>query len=118
MHELAITENILNIAVRHANQNEATRVTDIHLVIGRLASIVDDSVQFYWDMISADTLCAGSKLHFKKIPAKMLCLDCANTFELDGELTPCPICGSFSLKITSGEEFFLESIEILKEETP
>ena len=73
MHELAITENILNLAVEYAEQADATRVTDLHLVIGQLSSIVDDSIQFYWDIISKDTLCSGAALHFHRIPASLRC---------------------------------------------
>ena len=112
MHELAVTESILRIAEKHAEQAEAKKVTDLYLVIGDLSSIVDDSVVFYWEMLAQGTICEGSTIHFKRIPAKMLCLACENTFELSGELIPCPNCSSFQLKIQSGEEFWLESIEI------
>ena len=112
MHELAVTESILRIAEKHAIQAEAKKVTDILLVIGNLSSIVDESVMFYWEFISKDTICEGSVIHFKRLPAKMLCLACNHMFELSGELIPCPNCNSFQIKIESGEEFFLESIEI------
>ena len=112
MHELAVTESILKIAEKHALQAEAKKVTDIFLVIGNLSSIVDESVVFYWDMISQNTICEGSKVHFKRIPATMLCLACDNKFELPGELISCPNCGSFQLSIQSGEEFWLDCIEI------
>jgi len=112
MHELAVTESILSIAEKHARQSGAQRVTNLYLVIGRLSSIVDDSVQFYWDMISQGTLCEGSKLHFQRVPASLLCLDCENVYTLDDELMPCPSCGSARVKVTSGDQFFLDSIEI------
>lgn len=115
MHELAVTESILGIANKHALQAGATRVTDIHLVIGRLSSIVDDSIQFYWDMISQDTLCEGAVLHFKRIPARLKCMNCMNEYELDRELEPCTACGSLQVKVMAGEEFYLDSIEIEKE---
>ena len=114
MHELAVTENILNIAVKHARQAEAKRVTDLYLVIGRLASIVDDSIQFYWDIISAETVCQGATLHFKRVPAQLICLDCQQEYTLDGELSPCPNCQSAKVKVTSGDQFWLDSIEIEK----
>lgn len=114
MHELAVTESILNIAVKHAQQAQASKVTDLYLVIGRLASIVDDSVQFYWDIISNDTVCQGAKLHFQRVPAAMLCLDCSQEYTLDGELTPCPHCQSSRVKVVSGDQFWLDSIEIEK----
>ena len=35
-------------------------MTAIDLVVGELSSIVDDSVQFYWDLIAEDTAAAGN----------------------------------------------------------
>jgi hydrogenase nickel incorporation protein HypA/HybF len=112
MHELSVTESVLNIACKHAKQAKASRVTDIYLVIGRLSSIVDDSVAFYWDVISKDTICENAKLHFRRIPAELICKDCGKKYILETELTPCPACGSARVRVTSGDEFNLESIEI------
>jgi hydrogenase nickel incorporation protein HypA/HybF len=114
MHELAVTESILNIATTHAQQANASHVTDINIILGRLSSIVDDSVQFYWDIISQETICSGSKLHFERIPAKLACLDCGHTYTLEGELTFCPECQSDRVTVISGDEFRLDSIEITK----
>jgi hydrogenase nickel incorporation protein HypA/HybF len=116
MHELAVTENILSIAMKHAEQAQAAKVTDINITIGQLSSVVDDSVQFYWDMVSENTICFGAKLHFNRIPAEFLCTQCQTKFNLDRELAPCPNCGSIQVRIISGEEFFLESIEIERKE--
>lgn len=116
MHELAVTESILNIATKHATQANAVRVTDVQLVIGQLSSIVDESVQFYWDMISEGTICAGARLHFERKPATFKCFDCDHTFALTGELTDCPNCHGIRLKVVTGEEFYLESIEVEAEQ--
>lgn len=112
MHELAVTESILEIVDRHARQANASRVTDVYLVIGQLSSIVDDSIQFYWEMIAQNTLCATSRLHFERIPARLECQDCSEIFHLVEMLSPCPKCGSNRLKILSGEEFRVDSIEV------
>jgi hydrogenase nickel incorporation protein HypA/HybF len=112
MHELAVTENILNIALKYANQANARRVSEVYLVIGRLSSIVDDSVQFYWEMVSEGTLCAGSKLNFQRVPAQLVCLNCSKEYKLDGDMEPCPACGSVKVKVVSGDQFYLDSIEI------
>lgn len=116
MHELSITENILEIATRNGARAGASRITDITLVIGDLSSIVDDSVQFYWDMISQGTLAEGARLHFRRVPARVHCQSCAHEFELAGQLNPCPECGSLSLDILSGDEFYVDSIEIENKE--
>jgi hydrogenase nickel incorporation protein HypA/HybF len=112
MHELPVTESILEIALRHAEAADAARVTDIYLVIGQLASIVDDSVQFYWDMISADTIASGARLHFKRIPAEMLCLDCGQRYQPGESDLACPACSGRHVKVVSGEEFRMEAIEV------
>jgi hydrogenase nickel incorporation protein HypA/HybF len=115
MHELSVTESVLEIVCKHAQEAQAVRVTDIHLVIGRLSSIVDDSIQFYWNLISKDTLCEDARLHFTRTPAKFVCLDCQHQYQLVDELTPCPNCSSARIKVLSGDEFHLESIEIERE---
>ena len=112
MHELSVTESILEIALRHANTTNSKRITSLYLVIGQLASIVDDSVQFYWDIVSKDTIAAGATLHFKRLPAKLTCLDCNQLYVLDTKGFSCPNCQSDHVKVISGDEFYMEAIDI------
>ena len=114
MHELAVTESILSIATRYAQKENARQVTDIYIALGQLSSIVDDSVQFYWDIISQDSLCAGARLHFERQPARLLCLDCQKEYTLNGDLTGCPNCQSPRVKVIAGDEFQMDSIEITR----
>ena len=111
MHELMITENILEIALRYAEKEEAARITDLFLVVGDLSSVVDDSVGFYWDIVSKGSIAEGASLHFRRIPAEFSCLDCDYRFNPYENLT-CDICDSTRIKILAGQEFYLESIEI------
>ena len=111
MHELPVTESILEIALRHAEQAHAKRISDIYLIIGQLSSIVDDSVQFYWDMIAKGTLAEGAQLHFQRIPAKMACLDCGREYTPGDDLT-CPNCHSARVKVIAGDEFRMDAIDI------
>ena len=114
MHELMVTESILEIALRHAGQAEAARISDVFLVIGSLSSVIDDSVQFYWDFVSEGTTAEGATLHFRRIPAQLACQACVHTYSPDEDLT-CPRCGSSNIQIISGQEFYLEAIEIAEE---
>lgn len=112
MHELSVTESILDIVLRHAEDAHARRITDIYLVLGDLSSIVDDSVQFYWDMISEGTRAEGAALHFKRVATEMECQDCEAHYQPEGGDLSCPECGARNVKIISGEEFFIDSIEV------
>ena len=116
MHELPVTEDILRIACEEAAKHGAARVSDIYMTIGQLSSIVDDSVQFFWDHISQGTLCEGAKLHFERPPAVLRCIKCAREFELQDELLPCPNCASFDLSVISGDEMQVDHIDIVKED--
>ncbi|HEX2908914.1 MAG TPA: hydrogenase maturation nickel metallochaperone HypA [Phototrophicaceae bacterium] len=113
MHELPVTQSVLEIALNHAAS--ARRITDIYLVVGQLASFVDDSIQFFWDMISEDTIAQGAQLHFRREPAVMQCYDCGHRYYLGGDFS-CPNCSSDMVAVESGEEFYIESIEVEMEE--
>ncbi len=112
MHELSVTESILDIALRHAEKAQAHKITALYLVIGQMASIVDDSVEFYWDMIAKNTIAEGARLNFRRIPTEFLCLDCGNRFNPPPGTFACPSCNSSHLKIVSGEEFYVEAIDV------
>ncbi|HUI88651.1 MAG TPA: hydrogenase maturation nickel metallochaperone HypA [Anaerolineales bacterium] len=118
MHELSAAESILEISLRYAQQADAVRVTDLYLVIGQLASIMDDSVQYYWDIIAKDTAAEGARLHFKRVPAEFLCLDCGNIYTPGEETLTCPSCESMRIKVTAGQEFLLDSIDVETIEKP
>ena len=66
-------------------------------------------------MISKDTLCEKAKLHFNKVPAVLICLDCKHEYHLEDELQPCPNCGSARVRVLTGDEFNIHSIEIQRE---
>lgn len=114
MHELAVTENILNIVLKYAKDAQATKVSKIFLVIGDLSSIVDDSIQFYWDIIAKDTIAEGAQLCFKRIATTFECTKCKAWYSPDGDSILCPTCGGADIRIISGEEFFLEAIDVEK----
>ena len=112
MHELAVTQSVLEIALRHATEAGGQRITDIHLVIGELSTNVDESVQFYWDILAQGTAAEGAKLHFRRVPAELQCLSCLAKYPLAGGGLACPRCGSAGAKILAGEEFSLEAIDV------
>lgn len=112
MHELAVTQDVLETALRVARREGAVRVTRVRLVLGDLSSFVDDSVRFYWEIVSKGTLCEGAELEFRRIPAKFSCRACGAEYSCPGEICPCPRCGSLDAKVTGGEEFHIESIDV------
>ncbi|MBI3161504.1 MAG: hydrogenase maturation nickel metallochaperone HypA [Chloroflexi bacterium] len=112
MHELSVTQSILDIALRHAQGVGAGRVMGINLVIGEFASIVDDSVQFYWDTLANGTIAQHAQLRFTRIPGEMTCANCRYSFHPSDVDFACPKCGSGFVQITKGDEFRVDSIDV------
>ena len=112
MHELPITESILKIALDHAKKSNAKKITALNLVMGEFATMVDDSIQFYWELIAKDTIAEKAVLNFRRVPAKLQCLACLEKYHPSGKELACPQCGSVGAKIVAGEEFSLESIDV------
>lgn len=110
-----MTESLLEIALRHAQQVDASHIRSLNIVIGEFSSIVDDSVQFYWDIIAAGTPAQDARLNFERIPAVIECRDCQHQYQPGGDDFTCPACHSARVNIIKGREFYLESIEVDQE---
>jgi hydrogenase nickel incorporation protein HypA/HybF len=118
MHELAVTQSILDLVLAAAARGDARAVTGIDLVIGDLSSVVDDSVQFYFDILSRETLAAGARLHFQREPAIAACADCGAQTPVRLPIEPaCPACGGLRIQVTGGRDFRVASIDIEEKET-
>jgi hydrogenase nickel incorporation protein HypA/HybF len=113
MHELPVTEGILKTSLEAAGKAGARRITAIDLVVGELSSIVDDSVQFYFDILSRDTLAAGATLRLRREAGMATCRDCGHEYPVRAPLVPlCPSCGGPRVRVSGGREFYVESIEV------
>ena len=112
MHELSVTQSILDIVLEKAGEAQASRIAKINLVIGEMSSVVDDCVQFYFDFMSKDTMASGATLTFKRIPTQVRCRNCGSPFSPDGSSWNCPQCGKWDVEILAGQEFYIDSIEV------
>ena len=112
MHELALTQQILDIAVKKAGEAGAATIKRINLVVGDMSSVMDDCVQFYFDFLSQDSIARGAQLFFKRIPFQVRCRHCGHAFSPEGEAWSCPQCREWNVEIIAGNEFYLDSIEV------
>jgi hydrogenase nickel incorporation protein HypA/HybF len=112
MHELPVTEQIVEIVLDHARKAKAERVLKINLVIGELSSFVGESIQFYFDMLSKGTEAEKASLAISRIPARARCQSCKEEFNPGGMNWFCPACGGPVEEILGGREFYVESIEV------
>ncbi len=114
MHELPVTQSLLEIVLRHAERAGASRITEIELALGVFTNYVGDSIQFYFDIISRGTPAEGAALHIRRIPATCYCWDCGQNFAWGEATLPveCPRCKGVGFRFTGGDEFYVESMEV------
>jgi len=112
MHELSITQSILSIVLEEAKEASANKISKVNLTIGELSGIVDECVEFYFELLSKDTIATGASLTFNRVPTKLRCRNCATIFSPDNPKWVCPNCQEPKVEIISGRECYVESIEV------
>jgi hydrogenase nickel incorporation protein HypA/HybF len=112
MHEYAVTEGVLNTALAEAKRAGAVKITEIRLVIGDLSTIVDESVQMYFDIMSECTIAHGAKLVFNRVPAEFKCTVCGQAYNKPADGYDCTACGGVGLSTGKGREFYIESLDV------
>ncbi len=112
MHELAITQNILDIVLSEAKAAQASRITKISLVIGELSGIVSDSVQFYFDFLNKGNAAEGATLDFRLVSIELRCRNCLTEFTPKDSAWVCPNCQGTGFDVIGGRECYVESIEV------
>ncbi|MBI5590437.1 MAG: hydrogenase maturation nickel metallochaperone HypA [Deltaproteobacteria bacterium] len=113
MHEMGIAMQIVEIAAASIPEHlKNSRVQGVHLKIGKLSSVVPDSLRFCFDIVSKDSAIAGAVLYIEEIPVTARCKSCDNHWTIDGPAFSCPRCGSGTIELTSGQELDISSIEL------
>ncbi|MDR1130948.1 MAG: hydrogenase maturation nickel metallochaperone HypA [Oscillospiraceae bacterium] len=115
MHELGIMTDVLDTALRAAEQNGGRKVTKITLKIGLMSGVMPAYVQSFFDVISKDTIAAGAEITIVRDPAVFVCRKCGVKTAYT-ELGPeylCQSCGSRALRLSSGYGFQIVSVGIL-----
>lgn len=113
MHELGLTQSIVDIALEHAKGNDATRILTVTVKAGNLTGIIDDSMQLYFNYLCRGTIAEESRLVIEHLPALVNCRSCGEESEIGPfETFTCPKCGELTIELISGREFYVDSIEV------
>src|SRR5678816_3180661 len=108
MHELALAQEIVDIARRRAGHGQVRRVT---VRVGALAAVVPDALRFCFGLACEDTPLSGAALDIVELPARARCRACAVESEFDGPFALCA-CGG-DLEWLSGDDLVVQSMEVV-----
>jgi hydrogenase nickel incorporation protein HypA/HybF len=116
MHELPVTESILNIALKHASKADVKKIISISLKVGEMSDLEDEWIQKYFDYLSKDTMAEGAKLRIERVPVTMRCNSCSEVYQVNirenGDFK-CPACSCDSTEMVSGREYHVKDMEVI-----
>ena len=114
MHEYALVAHLLEAVETQARQLQARQVLAINLVVGERSGIVDESLNFYFDMLAADTLAADARLCVRRTPMRFDCRLCGEAYNPPPGDFHCPTCGEVGQLVDDASQMLIESIEIIR----
>ena len=112
MHEMALTESVIDIVEEEARRGNFARVRAVVLEIGALACAAPESMRFCFEVVSRGTPAEGARLDIVLVPGAGWCFDCERTVALAERYAPCPVCGNSRVQMTSGDALRVREMEV------
>jgi hydrogenase nickel incorporation protein HypA/HybF len=112
MHEMALTQNILEILRDAALSHGFSRVTTVRLEIGALSGVEPEAMHFCFDVITKNTLAEGAILEIIRTCGTGQCLQCGQTVEVSTRFEACSCCGGYAIQITDGDTLRVNNLEV------
>ncbi len=112
MHELALTRSLIDLVRREAEKQGFQRALEIRLKVGEYSGVVPEYILDLFPYASKGTVTEGASLVFETVPASFRCAGCGYEGPVERREARCPRCGGTSLNMTSGREFFVDSLKV------
>ena len=109
VHELSLSSAIVNTVEKHAHGRP---VAIVHLRVGLLRQVVPDTLELYFEFVARGSVCEGARLEQQRIEATLRCEGCGYEWEIEIPAFRCPACSGAEVRVATGQEFEVESIEI------
>jgi hydrogenase nickel incorporation protein HypA/HybF len=112
VHELSLTQSLVEIAENHARQAGGEMIRSITLEVGSLSGVVPEALEFAFDVCSKGTLAEGATLILRRVPGQGRCLVCTSHAQVATVTAVCPTCGALAFEIDTGLELRVLELEI------
>jgi hydrogenase nickel incorporation protein HypA/HybF len=116
MHELPVTERILDVILSHVERNQVEKVVRVNLRVGELSDLEDEWIQHYFSYLAKDTKAAEAKLIIERVPVVISCSSCSHEFQVnikEMKEIQCPECSEKKGSMISGKEYYIKDMEVI-----
>ena len=111
MHEIHLVKNLVSALEKEIESKEINEVKTIHLEVGKLQHITSDGINSCFKQVPRSEKLKNTKIEITVLPAKAECADCKKISILSDDKFNCKFCSGNNVKIVSGNEFNLKSID-------
>lgn len=114
MHEYSIVAGVMDTILPLARKAGATRISCVRLRIGVMTEVVQESLDFMWDIVCDERgdITRGAKLEVEYVQPRSACMVCGEEFDHDQLHVRCPKCGSASTLLLRGRELDIVSFDV------
>ena len=112
MHELSIAEAVIKQLENYAGSHPGCTVKKVTLEVGVVSGIDRSALEFAFPLALEASSLKKLELEIIKVPVSVECLDCHAKSEVEKFMLKCAACSSTHVKICSGRELKIKSMEI------
>ncbi|MFN3505575.1 MAG: hydrogenase maturation nickel metallochaperone HypA [Caldimicrobium sp.] len=117
MHEYSLFLNILCHLEKILEAYPSSQLKKVIFVIGEFSGVEEEYLKTVIETFKEGTLLSEAKIIFEKEKLKIFCTKCEIVFEPKHPNSKCPYCEGFETKIIGGMDFYIKSLEILRDES-
>jgi hydrogenase nickel incorporation protein HypA/HybF len=111
MHELSIAQELKTAVEEIMRDHPEERVTEVHVCIGELQSIIPETLHTSFQAITDETALHNTRLIIHPRSIKTHCATCDCEFVIKEFSFICPHCQGTQLQVISGDELHIQSLE-------
>ncbi len=105
-----MAQNIIEIVEEAIQKNNATRVTQIELEIGRLSGVEIPALEMALECLRPGSVLNNAEVVMTRVESIAECRQCKHHYTTEDLYSPCPRCNTYAPEIISGKEMIVKSI--------
>lgn len=112
MHEMAIAQSVLDIAIGEMRRHSSAGIQRIKVSIGEFSGVVKEALEFAFDVLQPGSPAAGAMVEIEVVPMKAKCPLCGPVpCRLNDLNLLCPHCGE-PLQLTAGRDMKVDYVDL------
>jgi len=108
---MSIADSVMSIISEEVAKNKGKRATRVVLVIGKLSSVVPDSLIFCIDSLKEGTVVQDAEFLIEEVQGKGYCKECDKEYHVGPHQFFCEVCQNV-LEVKGGTELLIRELEI------